>query len=44
MAEEEDGHVDGEPVHEVAEAPVDGARLRVPGDGVHVELVDVVLK
>ena len=44
MAEEEDDHVDGEAVHEVAEAPKDGPRLRVPVDGVHEEGVDVILQ
>ena len=44
MAEEEDDHVDGEPVHEVAEAPIDGPRLRVSVDGVHEEGVDVILE
>ena len=44
MAEEEDDHVDGEAVDEVAEAPVDGARLRVPVHRVHEELVDVILQ
>ena len=44
MAEEEDEHVDGEAVDEVAEAPEDGARLRVPVDGVHEVLIDVILE
>ena len=44
MAEEEDDHVDGEAVDEVAEAPEDGARLRVPIDGVNEELIDVILE
>ena len=44
MAEEEDEHVDGEAVDEVAEAPEDGARLRVPIDGVNEELIDVILE
>ena len=44
MAEEEDEHVDGEAVDEVAEAPEDGARLRVPVDGVHVDVIDVILE
>ena len=44
VAEEEDDHVDGEAVHEVAEAPKDGPRLRVPVDGVHEEGVDVILQ
>ena len=44
MAEEEDEHVDGEAVDEVAEAPEDGARLRAPVDGVHVDVIDVILE
>ena len=44
VAEEKDEHVDGEAVDEVAEAPEDGARLRVPVDGVHEVLIDVILE
>ena len=44
MAEEKDEHVDGEAVDEVAEAPEDGARLRIPVDGVHVDVIDVILE
>ena len=44
VAEQQDDQVEGQPVHQVPETPVDWPPLWKPVDLLHEELVDVVLK